>query len=48
MKVWMYYETDGDSGYYNIELFITRAMANMHKKMKHSAYGKVEEIEVKE
>ena len=46
MTVWMYYETDGDSGYYSIQLFSTEAKAEAYRKRKQSAYGGVEQIVV--
>ena len=46
--VWMYYETDGDSGYYGIVLFTTKAAADRHHALQRDkAYGKVKEVEVK-
>jgi hypothetical protein len=45
--VWMYYETDGDSGYYSIVLFTTKAAADRHHaQQRDKAYGKVKQVEV--
>ena len=44
--MWMYYETDGDSGFYGIELFSTELYANKYKEHKHDPYGAIVEIEV--
>lgn len=46
MTVWMYYETDGDAGYYRIKLFKTEQLAEQYKKRKHDAYGGIKRIEV--
>jgi hypothetical protein len=48
MTIWMYYETDGDSGYFNIKLFTNQNAAMRWKALKYSGYGKVESIEVSE
>jgi tRNA(Ile2) C34 agmatinyltransferase TiaS len=45
-SVFMYYETDGDAGYYDIALFSTRALAEAYQIQKNDAYGKVDEIKV--
>jgi hypothetical protein len=45
-KVWMYYRTDGDSGYYAIKLFRLKTSAEAWAKVERSAYGKVAEVEV--
>lgn len=45
-KVWMYYETDGDAGYYHIRLFSSKTRADAYKKQVSSAYGEVDEIAV--
>lgn len=42
--VWMYYETDGDSGYYRIKLFSTEKKAEAYKKKINSAYGAVTSV----
>lgn len=44
--MFMYYETDGDSGFYNIELFSSRLEAEKYHKKTASNYGNVCEIEV--
>jgi len=46
MTVWMYYTTDGDSGYYRIKLFSTKVKAERYKIQEGSAYGNIKEIEV--
>jgi ssDNA-binding Zn-finger/Zn-ribbon topoisomerase 1 len=46
--MFMYYETDGDSGYYNIKLFTSRLEAEKYHKAKGDAYGHTTEIEVDE
>lgn len=48
MTVWVYYETDGDAGWYDIKLFQRRVDAESYKKLENSAYGKVEELPVQE
>lgn len=42
--MWIYYETDGDAGAYNIKLFSTQDLAQQYKDKKHDAYGKIDEI----
>jgi hypothetical protein len=32
MTVWAYYETDGDAGWYSIELFRTKESAERHRR----------------
>ncbi len=44
--VWMYYTTDGDSGYYRIKLFSSKAKAEAHAKQQNSGYGNVEAVYV--
>jgi hypothetical protein len=46
MTIWMYFETDGDAGYYGIRLFSTKEKAEAYRRKKHDAYGGVEEITV--
>lgn len=41
MTVWMYYETDGDSGYYRIRLFSTQEKAEDWRRKRNDAYGRV-------
>lgn len=48
MKVWMYYETDGDAGYYAIKLFFTKTAAEKYKREKNDAYGHVDSIFIKQ
>lgn len=45
-SVWMYYETDGDAGAYDITLFSTKAKAEAYQIQKNDAYGRVDEIKV--
>jgi len=47
-SVFMYHETDGDAGSYEITLFSTKAKAEAYQIEKHSAYGQVDEIKVDE
>ncbi len=42
----MYYETDGDSGYYAIELFATEAGAVNWKRQQKSAYGRIKRVKI--
>lgn len=44
--LWMYYETDGDAGYYAVKLFMTKDKAERWKKHKHSAYGRIDAVGV--
>lgn len=45
--VWMFYDTDEDSGYYDIRLFSTKEKALASYKRNHNeGYSKIEEIEV--
>lgn len=44
--VWMYYQTDGDSGFYAIKLFSTKQKADDFYKKNGSAYGAISEIVV--
>lgn len=46
MKVWMYYETDGDAGYYGIMLFSTKEKAQAYYDKHNKGYGIITEIEV--
>jgi|GraSoiStandDraft_4_1057263.scaffolds.fasta_scaffold00110_55 hypothetical protein len=46
MTVWMYFHTDGDSGYYAIKLFTTRAKAEAWSKANPDAYARITEIKV--
>lgn len=41
MTIWVYYETDGDSGWHSIKLFRTYEQAESYYKLKHNAYGHV-------
>lgn len=47
MTVWVYYETDGDSGWYRVALFSTVEKAEAHKKKRDSAYGRITVMTVK-
>lgn len=44
--MWIYYETDGDSGWYSVKLFSSQQFAMQYKNDKGDAYGCVEEIPV--
>lgn len=44
--VWMYYSTDGDSGYYNIRLFRTQESALAYKISLNDAYGNISSFKV--
>jgi len=47
MNIWMYYETDGDSGYYGVRLFATEATAQRYReKQRGNAYGNIKSMEV--
>lgn len=46
MTIYMYYETDGDSGYYSIRLFTTEQKALNYKEKMKSAYGHIKEMKV--
>jgi hypothetical protein len=46
LTVWMYYETDGDSGYYGIKLFATKQKADAYATQKGDAYRNVASIKV--
>jgi hypothetical protein len=46
--VWVYYETDGDAGWYGVKLFPNKIDAERYKKLEDSAYGKIEEMRVEE
>jgi len=46
-KVWMYLETDGDSGYYAVRLFTTKAKAEAYKASRtdsERAYAQIKEV----
>jgi ssDNA-binding Zn-finger/Zn-ribbon topoisomerase 1 len=43
-KVYMYYETDGDAGYYAIKLFNSHEVAEAYKRQKNNAYGDISEM----
>ena len=45
--VWLYYETDGDSGYYHLQVFASEQKARAYQKSKNSAYGNVREVGVR-
>jgi len=48
MNIWMYYETDGDSGYYGVRLFATEATAQRYReKQRGNAYGHIKSMEVR-
>jgi hypothetical protein len=42
----MYYETDGDSGFYAIKLFTSEKKAETYKLDKNSAYGVIKKVEI--
>lgn len=42
----MYYETDGDSGYYHIKLFSSETLAEAYKRWKDDSYGGIAQVEV--
>lgn len=42
--LWVYYRTDGDSGWYNVCLFTSEDKAWAYHRDQHSAYGQVEKI----
>lgn len=46
MTIWMLYATDGDSGYYDIELFLTEATAKARLKTKQDGYHRIARFEV--
>jgi hypothetical protein len=48
MTIWVYYETDGDAGWYAVNLFQTKQSAENWKKRENSAYGNVEPMKVRE
>jgi hypothetical protein len=45
-KVWMYSETDGDAGLYNIRLFTSKKLAEKYQAAVKSAYGEIDKITV--
>lgn len=47
LVVWMFYRTDGDSGYYGIKLFQTEAAARAYLAANHDGYSNIEEVEVR-
>ena len=44
----MYYETDGDAGYYHVKLFCYKEQAQAYQKKRGDSYGRVSEVEVDE
>ncbi len=42
--MWMYYETDGDSGYYNIKIFRHEESAKEFHEATKNAYGNLTQI----
>lgn len=44
--MFVYYESDGDSGWYNVRLFSTKENAEEYKQRIHSSYGGIHELEV--
>lgn len=46
MKVWMFYRTDGDSGYYAIKLFTTKQKAEAYLASRQDGYSRIEEMVV--
>lgn len=46
--MWVYYETDGDSGWYAVKLFSTQTFALQYKTEKDNAYGNITEVQVDE
>ena len=46
--IWMYFETDGDSGYYHIKLFSTKEKAEVYKLEEDNAYGRIGEVTINE
>lgn len=46
MSVWMYSETDGDSGDYAIKLFSTKAKAEAYAKQLNNAYRRITEMKI--
>lgn len=45
-SMFVYYETDGDSGWYSVKLFTSRLEAEKYHKRKGDAYGHTAEIAV--
>lgn len=45
-EVWVYFETDGDSGWYHVTVFGSEKGANDHKKARKSAYGNVRKLKL--
>jgi len=48
MDLWIYYETDGDAGWYGVKLFRSKAIAEAYLVQKSSAYGHLDIINVNE
>ncbi len=48
MKLWIYYETDGNSGWHWVKLFSSKEKAETYKKQKSDDYGHVDEIQTEE
>jgi hypothetical protein len=46
MDLWIYYETDGDSGWYGVKLFASKAIAEAYQIQKNTAYGHLDTINV--
>ncbi len=43
--MWIYCETDGDAGYYNVRLFSSKELAEAYKTKKSDPYGCLVEIQ---
>lgn len=48
MKVWVLYSTDGDSGWYNVEIYQTKKLAELARIKRNDAYSKISEMEIKD
>lgn len=48
MIVWMYYETDGDSGYYGVRLFASETAAQRYREKQRDgqSYGRIKSVKV--
>jgi hypothetical protein len=46
MRVWAYYTTDGDAGWYGVTLFPTLDAAAAYLKKKNDAYGQISSLEM--
>lgn len=46
MMVWMYYTTDGDSGYYRVKLFSSKRKAEAYLAAHQHGYSHVDAVEV--